>query len=110
NKQEFKDVENYKFVDGGTTRVNGQTIGGHWVSAPGTGFNHIPSVIINIVWGPGGVPDQYLGTGSVNLSTYGGPNVTVRYNAYAEDFSGWSDWGPWSDWSTTDPGASSDTR
>lgn len=110
SRQEFKDVKNYQFVDGGTTYVKGQPVGGHWVSAPGTGYNHIPSVIINIVWGPGGVPDQYLGTGSVNLSTYGGPNVTVRYKAYAEDFKGWSDWGPWSDWSAANPGPSNDTR
>lgn len=108
NKKEIKEVNGYDFVDGGTTRVNGQTIGGHWVVS--SGWHTIPEVIINIVWGPGGVPDQYLGTGRVSLSSYGGPNVTVDYNAHAVDFSGWSEYGPWSPWSTTDPGAATDTR
>src|SRR5690606_37385443 len=64
NKKETKSVQGYRFVDGGTTRVNGETIGGHWEQVYGQGrddFYLIPDVIINIVWGPGGVPDQYLG-------------------------------------------------
>ena len=110
NKREVKEIKGYDFVSGGTTRVNGQTVAGHWVTAdPGT-YYVIPDVIINIVWGPGGPPASVLGAGSVSLSVYGGPNVTVRYKAYAVDFSGWSDWGPWSDWTTTDPGDDTDTR
>lgn len=98
--KEIKSVTGYDFVDGGTTNVDGHTVAGHWVVS--AGVHQIPDVIINIVWGPGGVPAQYLGTGSVNLSTYGGPNKTVVYTAVkvATD-AGYTDFGPWSDWSTT---------
>jgi len=108
NFKEVKEVQGYNFVSGGTTRVNGQTVGGHWVQQ--SGWHAIPDVIINVVWGTSGPPDSVLGTGRVNLNVYGGPNVQVNYNAHKVDFSGWSDWGPWSDWSTTNPGAANDTR
>lgn len=108
NKKEIKEVQGYDFVSGGTTVVNGQRIAGHWVQSPG--WHTIPDVIINIVWGSNGPPDNVLGAGRVSLSVYGGPNVQVNYNAHAVDYSGWSNWGPWSDWSTTNPGGNSDTR
>jgi len=108
NKKEIKEVQGYDFVSGGTTRVNGQTVAGHWVQS--SGWHQIPDVIINIVWGAGGPPDSVLGTGNVSLSVYGGPNVSVKYNAHAVDYSGWSDYGPWSDWSTTNPGGNTDSR
>jgi hypothetical protein len=108
NKKEVKEVQGWNFVDGGTTRVNGQTVAGHWVQS--SGWHQIPDVIINIVWGADGPPDNVLGTGRVSLSVYGGPNTTVNYNAHAVDYSGWSDYGPWSDWSTTNPGGDTDKR
>lgn len=108
NKLEVKDVFGYNFVDGGTTRVNGQTVAGHWVKSDG--WHRIPAVIINIVWGPSGPPPSVLGSGVVNLSVYGGPNVRVNYKAYVQNFSGWSDWGPWSSWSTTNPGGNTESR
>ena len=104
---EVKEVNGYDFVDGGTTKVNGQTVAGHWVKKDG--WHRIPDVIINIVWGPNGPPDSVLGEGNVNLRVYGGPSVSVRYKAYKKDYSGWSDWGPWSDWSK-DSVSESDTR
>ncbi len=106
--KEIKSVEGYDFVEGGTTKVNGQTVAGHWVKS--SGWHQIPDVIINIVWGKDGVPERYLGSGNVSLSSYGGPNVTVKYNAekvMTDD--GHTAWGPWSNWSTTDPGKSTDT-
>ena len=115
NKVERKFIKGWNFVSGGTVRVNGQTIAGHWVQADG--WNAIPDVIINAVWGTGSVPRQYLGgsetnpKGSVNLSMYGGPNKTTVY--YAKELNitgGYTDWGPWSAWSSTNPGASNDTR
>lgn len=107
--KEIKSIEGWDFVDGGTTKVNGQVVAGHWVKSPG--FHQIPDVIINIVWGKNGVPEQYLGTGTVSLSSYGGPRETVTYKAEKvltdKEF---TDWGPWSDWSTEDPGSGTDTR
>lgn len=107
--KEVKDVKGYDFVSGGTTIVDGQVVAGHWVQSPG--WHTIPDVIINIVWGPGGVPDSVLGEGEVNLRVYGGPNVTVKYNAHeVQTDEGYTDWGPWSDWSTINPGPSTATR
>ncbi len=107
--KEIKSVEGWDFVDGGTTKVNGQVVAGHWVKSPG--FHQIPDVIINIVWGKNGVPEQYLGTGSVSLSSYGGPRETVKYKAEKVlTDEGFTDWGPWSDWSTDNPGGETDTR
>ena len=107
--KEIKSVEGYDFVDGGTTKVNGQTVAGHWVKS--SGWHQIPDVIINIVWGKDGVPERYLGTGTVSLSAYGGPGVTVKYQAEkVETDAGYTDWGPWSDWSTDNPGDDTETR
>lgn len=106
----------YDFVDGGTTRVNGQTVSGHWVGGNANAWRPIPDSIINAVWGSGGIPNQYIGgsetnpKGSVNLSTYGGPNVNVSYYAAKEsEPTGYTGWGPWSGWSTTNPGTETDT-
>ena len=107
--KEIKSVEGYDFVDGGTTKVVGKVVAGHWVKS--AGFHQIPDVIINIVWGKDGVPERYLGTGSVSLSAYGGPSVTVRYKAEkVETDKEFTDWGPWSDWTTDHPGDTSETR
>ena len=107
----------YDFVDGGTTKVNGQTVSGHWVDSGSTTWHAIPDSVINAVWGSGGVPSQYIGgsesnpKGSVQLTMYGGPNVTVPYYAaVSQTDAGYTAWGPWSGWSTTNPGASNDTR
>jgi len=107
----------YNFVDGGTTKVNGQTVSGHWVGGNTNSWRAIPDSVINAVWGSGGIPSQYIGgsesnpKGSVNLTTYGGPNVNVSYYAsVSQTDAGWTAWGPWSAWSTTNPGASNDTR
>lgn len=96
---EVKEVDGYDFVDGGTTTVRGKTVSGHWIKK--AGWHEIPATILNIVWGSDGPPDSVLGNGSVNLSVYGGPSVTVQYKAYKKDFSGWTEYGPWSDWSST---------
>ncbi len=107
--KEIKSVNGYDFVSGGSVVVQGQTVAGHWVQSPG--LHQIPDVIINIVWGPSGVPEQYLGTGTVNLSSYGGPNVNVQYVAEKiQTNEGFTDWGPWSNWSTTNPGENTTTR
>ena len=107
--KEVKEVKGYDFVDGGSVRVNGQSISGHWVAS--AGWHVIPDSIINAVWGESGVPEQYLGTGRVSLSSYGGPNVTVDYKAHkVTTGEGFTEWGPWSDWSTTNPGGSTETR
>ncbi len=115
NTVERKFIKGYDFVSGGTTRVSGQNVAGHWVQS--AGWHAIPDVIINIVWGSGGVPSQYLGgseshpKGNVGLSVYGGPNVNAPYYASLETITGgYTDWGPWSEWSTTNPGGNTDTR
>ncbi|GEM_PF-1963395 len=108
-EKEIKDVKGYDFVSGGTTRVNGHVIPGHWEPSPG--WHTIPDVVINAVWGPDGIPDNVLGEGNVNLRVYGGPNVVVRYNAHkVQTDEGYTDWSDWSDWSTTNPGPETDTR
>jgi len=106
----------YDFVDGGTTKVNGKTVSGHWVDTGATTWHPIPDSVINAVWGSGGVPSQYIGgsesnpKGSVNLTMYGGPNATVPYYAaLTKTDAGYTAWGPWSGWSTTNPGASTET-
>ena len=105
----------YDFVDGGTTKVNGKTVSGHWVDTGATTWHPIPDSVINAVWGSGGVPAQYIGgsedkpKGNVGLTTYGGPNVTVPYYAaLTKTDAGFTAWGPWSGWSTTNPGANTD--
>lgn len=110
--KEVKSVQGYQFVSGSTTKVNGVTIPGHWAAAPSsTTYYDIPDVVINAVWGPSGVPAQYLGSGSVNLSTYGGPNHTVKYKAVkVQTDAGYTDWSDWSDYSTTNPGAATDLK
>ena len=108
--EEVKSILGWNFVDGGTTEVEGHVVAGHWASADGATWYVIPAVIINIVWGPSGVPASYLGSGTVSLAAYGGPNVLVRYQATkVTTTAGYTAWGPWSDWSTTDPGAATDT-
>lgn len=104
-----KSVQGWDFVDGGTTKIKGQTVAGHWVQS--SGWHQIPDVIINIVWGPSGVPERHLGTGTVNLRFFGGPSTVVKYDAekVATD-AGYTAWGPWSDWSTSDPGSDDDLR
>ena len=115
NTVERKFIKGYDFVDGGTTRVGNKTVAGHWVVS--AGWHSIPDSIINVVWGSGGVPPQYLGgsetnpKGNVNLSTYGGPNVNSPYYASLVTIDGgYTDYGPWSDWTTTNPGADTATR
>lgn len=105
--KEVKEVYGYDFVDGGTVTIQGEIVAGHWVVSPG--WHTIPDVIINIVWGEDGVPASVLGTGNVNLSFYGGPGVSVQYNAHeVETDAGFTDWGPWSDWTSSNPGAGTD--
>jgi|GEM_PF-5376724 len=100
--KEVKSIKGWNFVDGGTTKVDGKTVAGHWVQADSKTYYQIPDVIINIVWGPNGVPAYVLGTGTVNLSVYGGPNVNVTYKAEkVQTDAGYTDWGPWSDWQDT---------
>ncbi len=113
--KEVKYVKGYDFVGGGTTKVDGQTVAGHWVKSEG--WHQIPDVIINIVWGAAGVPENLVGgsegnpKGSVPLTVYGGPSVSVPYYAEkVETDAGYTDWGPWSDWSTDDPGGDTSTR
>jgi len=110
---EYKDVKGWNFVDGGTVTVNGKVVSGHWVRADANTYYHIPGSVINAVWGQSGIPDSVLGTGTVNLNVYGGPNQSVQYKAYKEtvpDDVHYTDWGPWSNWSTTNPGTDTDTR
>ena len=108
--EEIKKILGWNFVDGSTTHVNGQTVAGHWVQADPSTWYTIPAVIINIVWGPSGVPASYLGKGTVPLSSYGGPSVTVQYDAEkVQTDASYTDWGPWSDWSPQSPGATSNT-
>jgi len=115
NTVERKFVTGYDFVSGGTTKVNGYTIPGHWVQS--AGWHQIPDVVINAVWGSGGVPSNLLGgsatnpKGNVPLSTYGGPNASVQYYASMVTITGgYTDWSGWSDWTTTNPGAATDTQ
>jgi hypothetical protein len=115
NTVERKFIKGYDFVAGGTTRVGNQTVAGHWVQS--AGWHAIPDSIINVVWGTGGVPPQYLGgneanpKGNVNLTTYGGPNVNSPYYASLVTIDGgFTDWGPWSNWTTTNPGGDTATR
>jgi len=115
NTLERKFIKGYDFVSGGTTRVNGNTVAGHWVQS--AGWHAIPDSIINVIWGSGGVPSNLLGgseahpKGNVSLSTYGGPGVSVPYYASLITISGgYTDWGPWSDWTTTNPGGDTNTR
>lgn|GEM_PF-6285032 len=111
---EHKYVKGYTFTTGGPTNVNGHSVSGHWVSDPGV-WHAIPDSVINAVWGAGGIPDSLIGgseanpKGNVNLSVYGGPNVSVPYYAAKESNpSGYTDYGPFSNWSTTNPGPSTD--
>lgn len=111
---EHKYVLGYNFIDGGHVTINGHTVTGHWVSDPGV-WHAIPDSVINAVWGAGGIPSNLIGgsavhpKGSVNLTVYGGPNVSVSYYASTESNpSGYTSYGPFSDWSTT-PVTSSDT-
>ncbi|MFZ1301492.1 MAG: hypothetical protein WAQ27_02845 [Candidatus Microsaccharimonas sp.] len=107
---EHKSTKGWQFVDGGSVTINGHHVSGHWVQGEAGTFYVIPDSVINAVWGAGGIPDQYMGSGTVNLRTYGGPNVNTQYNAYKEQTqAGFTDWGPWSEWSTTNPGVSTDT-
>lgn len=109
--EEIKSIQGWNFVDGGTTSVDGQTVAGHWAAGDAGTWYVIPAVIINIVWGPSGVPASVLGTGTVSLSAYGGPQVVVHYNAVeVTTDEGYTDWGPWGDWSTDNPGADTDTQ
>jgi len=115
NTVERKFVLGYDFVAGGTTRVNGKTIAGQWIESPG--WHQLPDVITNAVWGTGGVPANLLGgseakpKGDVPLSTYGGPNIAVKYYASLITIDGgYTDYGPWSDWTTTNPGTDTATR
>gem|GEM_PF-2592226 len=115
NTVERKFVLGYDFVAGGTTRVNGKTIAGKWIESPG--WHQLPDVITNAVWGTGGVPANLLGgseakpKGDVPLSTYGGPNIAVKYYASLITIDGgYTDYGPWSDWTTTNPGTDTATR
>lgn len=110
-EKEIKDVKGWNFVDGGTTRVNGVNIPGHWAQGNSGTWYTIPDVVINAVWGSGGVPNSVLGTGSVSLNVYGGPNVTVNYNAHKiQTNDGYTNWSNWSDWSSTNSGGNTDTR
>lgn len=69
-------------------------LSGEWIA--------LPDAITNSVWGPGGIPDNVLGTGRVSLTVYGGPNLQVNYSAHAiQTNEGWTDW---TEWSTTNPG------
>lgn len=105
--KEIKSVDGFDFVDGGTTKVAGQVIGGHWVKS--AGLHQIPDVIINIVWGKDGVPEKYLGEGKVALTLYGGPDVTVKYKAEkVKTEKKFTEWGPWSDWSPKYPDVKGD--
>lgn len=115
NTVERKFVQGYDFVDGGTVKVNGVTVSGHWVQS--AGWHQIPDSIINAVWGSGGVPPQYLGgsesnpKGNVGLSVYGGPSVSVPYYASEVTISGgYTEWGPWSGWTRDNAGGDTDTR
>lgn len=109
--EEVKSILGWNFVDGGTTSVDGQTVAGHWAQGDAGTWYVIPAVIINIVWGPSGVPPSLLGTGTVSLSAYGGPQVVVQYDAYeVTTDQGYTAWGPWSGWFTDDPGADTDTQ
>ncbi|WP_325573706.1 class F sortase [Nocardioides sp.] len=109
--EEIKSILGWDFVDGGTTSVAGQTVAGHWAAGDAGTWYVIPAVIINIVWGPSGVPPSVLGTGTVSLSAYGGPHVVVHYDAHqVTTDDGYTAWGPWSGWSTDDPGADTDTQ
>ena len=111
NTVEQKSTQGYHVVSGGTVRVKNVTIPGHWEKTNDSQYYAIPDAIINAYWGAGGVPASYLGNGSVNLSTYGGPNVTVKYQAKLVTITGgYTDWSLWSDWTTSNPGASNDTR
>lgn len=108
--EEIKSIRGWNFVDGGTTYVRGQAVAGQWVKADSGTWYVIPAVIINIVWGPSGVPAAYLGQGTISLAAYGGPNVIVAYNATkVTTTAGYTAWGPWSAWSTHDPGAATAT-
>jgi hypothetical protein len=119
NTVERKYVQGYDFVDGGSVAFrdqtgHSQTVSGHWVAS--SGWHQIPDSVINAYWGSGGINDNLLGgseaspKGSVPLSVYGGPSVSVKYYADKETISGgYTDYGPWSDWSTTNPGASTAT-
>ena len=115
NTVERKFIKGYDFVSGGSVKINGHTIPGHWVKS--SGWHQIPDVVINAYWGSGGVPSSYLGgsearpKGNVSLTAYAGPNVSVPYYASLESApGGYTDWSGWSDWTTTNPGADSDTR
>jgi hypothetical protein len=109
--EEVKSILGWDFVDGGTTSVAGQTVAGHWAAGDAGTWYVIPGVIINVVWGPAGVPPSVLGTGTVSLTVYGGPQVVVQYDAHeVTTDDGYTAWGPWSGWFTTDPGADTDTQ
>lgn len=115
---EHKFVPGHDFVDGGTTVVNGQTVSGHWIQATAGNWYAIPDSVINAVWGPGGIPDQYIGGSQQNpkhgldLDTYGYPGNGPVVDWYATkeiESTGYTAYGPFSAWSTTNPGASTDT-
>lgn len=115
NTVEHKYVLGYDFVSGGTTTVSGHTVAGHWVQS--AGWHAIPDVIVNVVWGTGGVPTSLLGgseanpKGSVNVNVYGGPNRNVSYYASLVTIEGgYTDWGPWSDFTPNNPGGNTATR
>jgi hypothetical protein len=119
NTVERKYVEGYDFVDGGSVTFRDQdnhwqTVSGHWVAS--SGWHQIPDSVINAYWGAGGISQGLLGgsedhpKGTVPLSVYGGPNVSVYYYASQVTITGgYTDYGPWSDWSTTNPGPATDT-
>lgn len=109
--EEIKSILGWDFVGGGTTSVAGQTVAGHWAAGDAGTWYVIPAVIINVVWGPAGVPASVLGTGTVSLSAYGGPQVVVHYDAHeVTTDDGYTAWGPWSGWFTNDPGADTETQ
>ncbi len=111
-EKEIKEIKGWIFGGSeGTVTVAGQTIPGKWSQTSPDQWNVIPDVIINAVWGADGVPDSVLGTGSVNLNTYGGPNQMVQYDAHKiTTDEGYTDWSEWSEWSTTDPGPDSELK
>lgn len=118
-EKEIKEINGYDFGGNGTTRIDDTIIPGRWFASPG--WHTIPDVVVNIVWGVGGIPDSVLGTGNVPLSAYGWQNYSgnnaydyttsapsVPYNAHKiTTDEGFSDWSAWSEWSTVEPGLAS---
>ncbi|GEM_PF-4497459 len=103
-----KEVKGWKYSEGGETKVNGTTVGGHWEPTGTFEYFPIPDVIAIALWGPGGLDDHPLGDGTTTVRV-DDERVTVKYRVTEPTTSlGYGPWSAWSEWSKTDPGPSTD--